>query len=124
MEITSATCCDPAHPPSAIVDGSSSTFWATTGLFPHEVVMRLPAKASLARLRLRCANVKHIIVERCDGASAVAWSSYVEAELPDVEGVQEIVIPTPGFPVSFLKLRIASAFTEHACVFAFEADSR
>ncbi len=122
MEVLAATCTDVRHPPAAMVDGNLRTFWATTGLFPHEAVLRLPAKASLARLRLRCANVKRLVFERCDGASPINWAPYVEQELPDVDGIQELTITTPPFPVTYLKLRIASAFVEHAFIYSVEAD--
>jgi heat shock protein beta-11 len=121
MEVVAATSYDIRHPPSAIVDGDAKSFWSSTGLFPQEFVLRLPAKASLSKLRIRCANIKHLVVERCDGASAVNFSSYVEQDLPDIDGVQDVTVPTPGFPVTFLKVRITSAYVDFVFVYSVEA---
>ena len=124
MEVVTATSVDVRHPPACIVDGNASTFWSSTGLFPQEFVLRLPAKASLAKLRIRCANVKHIVVERCDGASPVSFAPYVEEKLPDTDGLQDATIVTPSFPVTFLKFRILSGFVDYIMIYSVEIETK
>lgn len=63
---------------AAIVDGDAKTYWCSTGLLPQEVVLRLPAKASLQRLRLVGTSMRHIKVERSDGAGPTGWQPYLE----------------------------------------------
>lgn len=46
--IVMATSNDSAHPPENVIDGSNSTFWSTTGLFPQEIVVELPEVSSLS----------------------------------------------------------------------------
>lgn len=124
-EITSATSYDPRYPPSAIIDGDAKTFWATTGLMPQEFVLRLPSKASLAKLKIRSANIKHLIIERCDGMSPFNWSAYIEQqELPDIDTVQEVVLTTPPFPVTFLKFKMQSSYVDFCFVYSVEWETR
>ena len=77
-EVISATSWDPRHPMAAIVDGDAKTYWVSTGLFPQEVVLRLPGKASLTRLRIVGTSMRHIKVERSDGAGPTGWQPYLE----------------------------------------------
>lgn len=79
--VTSATCADPRHPPAAVIDGSESTFWATTGLFPQEIVVTLPAGARLSQIKLLARAVRRVRVEVCDKHLPVAFQTATEADV-------------------------------------------
>lgn len=63
--IAAATCADERHPPENTLDGTESTFWMTTGLFPQELVIALPKEVCCA-----CCCVWPRWHERTQAASA------------------------------------------------------
>jgi len=46
-----ATANDDNHPSENLLDGKDDTFWTTTGLFPHEVVIKLSKRESISKVR-------------------------------------------------------------------------
>lgn len=51
-KIAYATSTDPQHPPENILDGSSSTYWSSTGLFPQEVMITLPYPTHIKKITI------------------------------------------------------------------------
>lgn len=147
----SGTSCDARHPLAAIVDGDAKSYWCSTGLFPQEVVLRLPAKASIARIRLVGTSMRHLKVERCDGAGPTGWQPFLEygawrrwrmmarcriwiphhtsiakhddADMPETDGLQDAVIPTPGFPATHLKVKVTSGIADFITIRSLEVFS-
>lgn len=48
-----ATANDDNHPSENVLDGKDDTFWTTTGLFPHEVIIKLSKRESISKVRPR-----------------------------------------------------------------------
>jgi hypothetical protein len=48
-----ATANDDNHPSENVLDGKDDTFWITTGLFPHELVIKLSKRESISKVRPR-----------------------------------------------------------------------
>lgn len=116
-EVLSATCFDPQHPPAAVIDGSSTTFFASTGLFPQQLVLRLPSKSSLACVEIVGTSLKHIVLERCDGPAAVNWQPYAEQAVPDDDGaLQTTTVSVPPFPATHLRLTITEGYADFVTI--------
>ena len=116
LEVVVATSNDPAHPASAAVDGNKHTFFVSTGGFPQDLILRLSTKASIAKIRISIANAKHITFDRCDGTTPGHWQPYVEANLPEQEGWVEHNVSTPGFPITFLRIRVNSGYADFIAI--------
>ena len=56
LEVLLASSSDSQHPTDAIVDGKPDTFWATTGLFPQEVIFGIPAHVTVSSLTMKTAG--------------------------------------------------------------------
>ncbi len=72
--IVMATSNDPSNPAQNILDGSDQTFWASTGLFPQEIIISLPAKVPVERFTLSARNAKNVTVQRCEEATPKNFS--------------------------------------------------
>lgn len=100
------------HPASSVVDGSPKTFWATTGGLPQEIVVRFVAgRCSFSSVRVVCANIRHLIVEKSEGSTPSSWTPYDEQELPDVETRQDVTLRNAvGGPTAatYLRFRITA----------------
>ena len=80
-EVNSTSSLDIDHQPDNIIDGDQSTFWTSTGLFPQEFVLKLGSGASINKIKTSTTNVRHFVVESCDGPSPVAWVPVFDLEV-------------------------------------------
>jgi heat shock protein beta-11 len=51
-----ATCGDERHPPEHILEPNDGSFWATTGLYPQEFVIKLSGTAQVNKVRTLTSN--------------------------------------------------------------------
>ena len=144
MEVMCSTSSSVEHPPQSMLDGDPRTFFATTGCFPHEVIIRLSGKTSMGRLKIvstgskcRCKQawapcisyfvpacfppVKRFAVDRSDGASASNWQQFVETDVGDPDALQSTSLATPPTPATHLRLRILAGYKEFITIRSFEA---
>ena len=77
-KVLAATCNDPRHPPSNILNGDNSQFWSTTGLYPQEFILALDDASEVSRLKTFTTNVRHLVVERCEGSNPISWEKMFE----------------------------------------------
>lgn len=117
MEVVAASASHRAHPASAVVDGDAATFWATTGCFPHEAVIRLPAKTTITRVVVTTTNAHRIAIDRTDAASALGWQAMAESDAPETGGRQTVTLVAPGPVVAtHLRLRLLSGHGDFVAV--------
>lgn len=88
-QVTFASCMDERHPPENIVDGSDRTFWITTGLFPHQIIMSFAAEIELDRIKTVTTNVRKLKFEACTQAGPTEFQ-----EIYDVEGAAPWLLPS------------------------------
>uniref|UniRef100_A0A8C0IUM8 DOC domain-containing protein n=1 Tax=Chelonoidis abingdonii TaxID=106734 RepID=A0A8C0IUM8_CHEAB len=53
-EVVLATSNDEKYPPENIIDGSSETFWTTTGMFPQEFIISFHKCVKISKLTIQC----------------------------------------------------------------------
>ncbi|KAM9005858.1 intraflagellar transport protein 25 homolog isoform 1-T2 [Sarcophilus harrisii] len=53
-EVILATSSDEKYPPENMIDGNSTTFWTTTGMFPQEFIICFHKHVKIERLFLQC----------------------------------------------------------------------
>eukprot|EP00193_Tetraselmis_chui_P006261 CAMPEP_0177759832 /NCGR_PEP_ID=MMETSP0491_2-20121128/4939_1 /TAXON_ID=63592 /ORGANISM="Tetraselmis chuii, Strain PLY429" /LENGTH=150 /DNA_ID=CAMNT_0019275681 /DNA_START=267 /DNA_END=722 /DNA_ORIENTATION=+ len=80
-----ATCYDERFPPESVIDGNRNTLWATTGLFPQEIVVSLPEVSDVKRITTVTMHVKKLIVETCSTERPVAFEKAFEADLTNTK---------------------------------------
>eukprot|EP00947_MAST-08B_sp_MAST-8B-sp1_P004067 g4067.t1 len=117
-KVLAATCNDPRHPPSNILNGDNSQFWSTTGLYPQEFILALDDASEVSRLKTFTTNVRHLVVERCEGSNPISWEKMFELEVADTDGrlqVESTRIQGQAI-ASYLKFKIMSGWDDFASV--------
>ena len=109
--VTSASSCDMQHPPSAIIDGNSSTFWLTTGSFPQEIVLQLGESSSIRSVELISIGIRNIELYKCEGPQANSWEKISSSEADDADGdIQRLSLQLSSskLTATFLRLRVCN----------------
>uniref|UniRef100_A0A8C3RL24 Intraflagellar transport protein 25 homolog n=1 Tax=Chelydra serpentina TaxID=8475 RepID=A0A8C3RL24_CHESE len=63
-EVVLATSSDEKYPPENIIDGSSETFWTTTGMFPQEFIISFHKCVKISKLTIQCYLVRSLRIEK------------------------------------------------------------
>ena len=83
-QVTFASCMDERHPPENIVDGSDRTFWITTGLFPHQIIMSFAAEIELDRIKTVTTNTTQKMLMKAVAYSCQRFPRKNSATTPSV----------------------------------------
>ena len=67
-----ATCADERHPPENVLDPTDGSFWVTTGLYPHEFIVKLGSTSQVNKVRTLTSNGTYDV--RGGGEARVTFS--------------------------------------------------
>lgn len=79
--VSLATSSDERYPAESVTDGSSSTFWMSTGTFPQEFIITLADVTSIQSMRIECYNVRKLAVEHSISSEPINFEPLSEIEL-------------------------------------------
>eukprot|EP00050_Salpingoeca_kvevrii_P007173 m.294295 g.294295 ORF g.294295 m.294295 type:complete len:138 (-) comp12965_c0_seq1:201-614(-) len=117
-----ATASDPAHPPDAAIDGDNTTFWSTTGLFPHELVVTFPSATKLTKLEVHTNGVAKISAHKSANAKPAGFEDIGDAELPNLDGPGQVHdFQIQPLVLRHLKLVLHSGHSRFAAVYKIVA---
>merc|ERR1712003_391176 len=106
--ITFATSHDQHYPPESCIDGEPTTFWATTGLYPQEIILTFGAPVEIDHCVLSCSGVKDFALEKSD-RSATKFEELSRQTIEDPEnGTTTIKLNDNEVTARHLKLKILS----------------
>ena len=74
MEIKCATSFDERFDPKNVLDENIKTFWVTTGLYPHEILIDLGEPRKVKEIKFKTIGAKKIVIEGCNLKKAGAQS--------------------------------------------------
>uniref|UniRef100_G3VZU3 Intraflagellar transport 25 n=1 Tax=Sarcophilus harrisii TaxID=9305 RepID=G3VZU3_SARHA len=114
-EVILATSSDEKYPPENMIDGNSTTFWTTTGMFPQEFIICFHKHVKIERLFLQCyfavpalrqgappgqgtphrrpkggQEVRGIRIEKSNAKEPVDFERWVERDLVLTEGQMQM----------------------------------
>lgn len=120
-EVLFQTANDERFPAANMIDGDEKTFWITTGMFPHEVLLGFKgAAANITKIRMWSYHIKKIVIEKCTESQPVKFEKIVETELSDKAGAMQIesfaINATMGPDVKFLKLHLGSGWEDFVSI--------
>uniref|UniRef100_A0A8D3A5I7 Heat shock protein, alpha-crystallin-related, b11 n=1 Tax=Scophthalmus maximus TaxID=52904 RepID=A0A8D3A5I7_SCOMX len=69
---------DENHPPENITDGSTETFWMSTGMFPQEFIVRFAEATTMSAVTVDSYNVKHLRIEKTASQNASQFELVTE----------------------------------------------
>lgn len=123
-EVVLSTCTDERYPASNIVDGKPNTYFVTTGLYPHEVILGIKGGSSnISRIVLTSSGIKKLRLEKCTDVAPSKFETIVDCEVANRENsgrqVEQFQLnkATAGSSVTFLKVVIASGYEEFAGIY-------
>ena len=111
-----ATCADERHPAENIIEPKDGTFWATTGLYPQEFVVKLGSVSQVNKVRALTSNVKRFVLEYCDGDAPDKFKPVFEVELADKNARLQTEVHQVNCSAKFLKFTIGSGWGDFASV--------
>ena len=79
LEVIFSTSYDDRHPPNNILNTNNSMFWASTGLYPQEIVLSLKEAKALSEFNIKGFNIKKLSIESCENDSAVKFTTQYES---------------------------------------------
>jgi heat shock protein beta-11 len=77
-----STAFDTDHPPTNVTDNDETTFWMTTGLFPHEVVLQFRKPAQITRITTVTGKAKSMLVYAALDKELTDWNEIDATNLP------------------------------------------
>lgn len=94
-----ATANDDRFPPEAMLDGDEKTFFLTTGMYPHEILLNFgqDTTVNLNKVTLVCSGVKKIRIERCKEEYATEFEPMVDC---DVNAAPEGTLQREAFQIN------------------------
>ncbi|KAL0235227.1 hypothetical protein GEMRC1_001809 [Eukaryota sp. GEM-RC1] len=100
---------DPEYPALNIIDGDNRSCFCTTGLFPQEIIIALPRRAKISKLRTLTLGVKEYQILYSNDEEPVQWSVATTVTLaPKDRPVTES--SSVALEACFLKLVILSGY--------------
>ncbi|KAF0686334.1 Aste57867_21836 [Aphanomyces stellatus] len=110
-QVTAATSYDPRFPPANILDGETSTKWATTGAYPQEIIVQLATSSVVSKIKTWSTNAKHLVVEVCSGPTPSKWDRIVDAQIGENDGNLQIETQSvTREDATFVKFKIMSGY--------------
>ncbi|CAG9462086.1 unnamed protein product [Pedinophyceae sp. YPF-701] len=80
-KVVGFTCCDIRHAPQNVLDGSDSTFWATTGMFPQEITIDLGQVSTLVKMQLSGMSIRKLAMDKCDQDTPQRFDRVFEVDI-------------------------------------------
>ncbi|CAM9683667.1 unnamed protein product [Chrysoparadoxa australica] len=118
-EVVSASSWDPAYPADNVL--REKGFWATTGCYPQEVVIKLDQTSKIEAISSVTMNVRQLRVLHSPGPAAANWKELASYEFDDIPGElqnfnQQVGEPGSGEKSRFLKFVVGSGWGESCTI--------
>eukprot|EP00741_Cyanophora_paradoxa_P006326 tig00000980_g6133.t1 len=122
-QVIFATSYDERHPPECIIDGNENSFYLTTGYFPQEFIIAFGAPVQVFKIKTVTANVKRILIERCEGEKPVTFEKVMECDYSDKGGGrQSETHQIQRTTARFLKFVILSGYDEFCAIYSTKVE--
>eukprot|EP00128_Syssomonas_multiformis_P005727 Colp12_sorted_trinity150504_noHs@22020 len=118
-----ATASDERFPAENMIDGNEKTFWVTTGLFPHEVIITFGSTIKLSKVKIWCSQVASIALHRCAAVQPTTFEPLSEKALEvKNERLQTETFEFGSVPTRHLKIEIKSGHSEFISINRVDAE--
>ncbi|XP_028314102.1 intraflagellar transport protein 25 homolog [Gouania willdenowi] len=116
-KVVLAASSDENHPPENIIDGSTKTFWVSTGMFPQEFIIQFSELTRVSAVTMDSYNVKHLKIEKNTTQNASHFESVVENDFQSTDGhLQSNTLTLNGCSATHLRFIIASGYDHFVSV--------
>ncbi|CAK6950151.1 intraflagellar transport protein 25 homolog isoform X1 [Scomber scombrus] len=116
-KVVVATSSDENHPPENIIDGNTTTFWMSTGMFPQEFIICFAEPTMISAVTVDSFNVKHLKIEKNTSQNASNFAFVGEKELEHTDGhIQTNAVSLNGSSATHLRFIITSGYDHFVSV--------
>jgi len=124
--VLSATSRDEIHPATHILDGDEATFWCSTGLFPHEFIFQFDSIASISGIKIKCSDVKSIMIEKTDNDDVNDFQPLAYETLPMISygGIQNHTFELQPTIARHLRFIIKSGYSNFVSFHTISVDGK
>mmetsp|Transcript_40262 Transcript_40262/g.48796 ORF Transcript_40262/g.48796 Transcript_40262/m.48796 type:complete len:133 (+) Transcript_40262:233-631(+) len=113
--VVMATASDERYPPEHMLDGKESTFWSTTGLYPHEFIVALSEMSKLSKVKVWSSSVRKLTVEKSDSATG-HFEKLFEIEFQDKHNRLQTEVHQVNCKAQYLKFIIGSGWDDFCTI--------
>ncbi|CAM9317658.1 unnamed protein product [Phaeothamnion confervicola] len=115
--VVCASCHDQNHRADDVLKPGETSFWTTTGQFPHVLVIELSKAGTIQAVETVTSNVRTLSVETA-GPSTSNWSALFETELDDIDGRLQVHshLTSAHKSAAFVRISILKGWGEHSTV--------
>ncbi|XP_028852377.1 intraflagellar transport protein 25 homolog [Denticeps clupeoides] len=107
---------DENHPPENILDGSTKSFWISTGMFPQEFIIRFPHATKISVLTIHSYNIKGLKLEKCMTEDTEKFENVAEKELERTDSHLQINDVSLNTTATHLRFIITSGYDHFVSV--------
>jgi heat shock protein beta-11 len=122
-DLLSSTAFDIDHPPTNVNDNDETTFWMTTGLFPHEIVLQFRKPAQITRVMTITGKVRNMIVFAALDKDLTDWNQIDTTNLPEQpvkqQEIHQLNYQRPSYGI---RLVISKGWGPFAAVYLIRID--
>lgn len=113
---------DDKNTPLNILTNKKGQFWASTGLYPQEIIVDLGSAKRLNSISLSGYNIKKILIESCENESTVTYNKEIETECQQKEGdLQQLNFPfNAGNTIKLLKIVVLEGYDSFCAINTLE----
>ncbi|TPX69575.1 hypothetical protein SpCBS45565_g02296 [Spizellomyces sp. 'palustris'] len=97
-KISMATSWHPVHKAENTIDGNNKTFWVTTGLFPHELILTLTQVVAVRKIIITSMKVARWTVESSVAEKPQKFEMFTEQDVEDADQAIQTVTLLPSNP--------------------------
>lgn len=115
-QVVMASCHDERFPPDSMCDGKDNTFWATTGMYPQEFVLKLESAIRVSKITTLSMNVRKLAVEKCETEKPDQFEKVFEVELANRGERLQTEVHQVNIRAKYLKFIILGGHGEFATV--------
>jgi hypothetical protein len=120
--VISASSFSKAHPPSAIIDKSPSSFWMTSGSFPQEIVVQLAESSVIKSVEVVSTGIRSIELWGSDGYTHSTGERISKYEASDSDGeLQRFSLPltSKNASATCLRVKILNGWNDFSSIHRF-----
>lgn len=112
---------DDVASPDNIIDGSRSSFWSTTGLYPQSLIISFPKLISVSSISIRSYCVRNMLIEKCAGDLSKGFEEVKNLDilLTDLHH-QVSTVDLNSVSAKHLRFTIKTAFQEFCAIYKVE----
>eukprot|EP00026_Physarum_polycephalum_P020531 Phypoly_transcript_23167.p1 GENE.Phypoly_transcript_23167~~Phypoly_transcript_23167.p1 ORF type:complete len:180 (+),score=22.10 Phypoly_transcript_23167:25-564(+) len=119
-----ATCHNEEYPPENVLEQNTTSFWATTGLYPHELFLGFREEIRVAEIKIVSSEIRTISIDRVipnqsEVTQNLMWKRILSLDMPRNEGqLQKETHKVNNLAIKYLKIVIEAGHDRFSAIYS------